>query len=265
MLYFPQLVTGAGGQFPIKRRAVRRTLVNTCLDGTTVKLADAGASRVEWELGLTGLTVEEWGALGSLFAAAEGRRDGFTFLDPTDNLLVWSEDLSQAAWVKDAGLELTPGIADPLGTTRATRIANTGGAALTVRQTLAAPGAYQYCLSVWARSAAAGDLWLFRSSETGTERKEFRTLSAWSRLVHSTKIPDASETVSFGLEVGAGRTVEVLGLQVEAQPGASMYKKTASRGGVYAEAFFQDDSLTLTSEGVGEHGGIVRVRARVQG
>jgi hypothetical protein len=106
---------------------------------------------------------------------------------------------------------------------------------------------------------------LFRSSGTGPVRKEFRTLSAWSRLVHSSKVQDVSETLSFGLEVGAGGTVEVFGLQVEAQPGASMYKKTASRGGVYAKAFFQDDALTLTSEGVGEHSGIVRVRARVQG
>jgi len=265
MLCFPQLVTGAGGQFPIKRRAVRRTLVNTCLDGTTVKLADGGASSVEWELGVTGLTAEEWGALASLFAAVEGRRGGFTFLDPADNLLVWSEDLSQAAWVKDAGLELTPGIADPLGTTRATRIANMSATTLTLQQTLAAPGGYQYCLSMWARSAAAGDQWLFRSSGAGLVRKEFRTLSAWSRLVYSAKVQDASETVSFGLEVGAGRTVEVFGLQVEAQPAASMYKKTASRGGVYAETFFQDDVLTLTSEGVGEHSGTVRVRARVQG
>ncbi|MBM3745341.1 MAG: hypothetical protein FJW34_06050 [Acidobacteria bacterium] len=265
MLYFPQLANGAGGQFPIKRRAVRRTLVNTCVDGTTVKLADAGASSVEWELGLTGLTVEEWGRLAALLAAVEGRRAGFTFLDPTDNLLVWSEDLSQAAWVKEAGVELTPGMADPLGTARATRIANTGGTTLTLQQTLAAPGGYQYCFSLWARSAAAGDLWLFRSSGAGTVRKEFRTLRAWSRLVHSSKIQDASETVSFGLEVNAGQTAEVFGLQVEAQPGASMYKKTASRGGVYAEAFFQDDVLTLTSEGAGENSGIVRVRARVQG
>jgi len=263
MFYFPQMATGAAGQFPIKRRAVRRTVVNSTLDGRTVKLADAGASRVEWELELTGLTNEEWNALKALFGAVEGRLGSFTFLDPTDNLLVWSEDLSQAAWEKDAGLVLEAGIADPVGTTRATRITNGGGAPQTVWQELTAPGGYQYCFSVWVRSSGAGEAWLWRSSAAGPVKKHFRTWSAWSRLVFSTKTEDASETVSFGLELGAGGTVEVFGFQAEPQRGASKYKKTSSRAGIYAEAFFQDDALHLTSEGPGEHSGKVRLGARL--
>ena len=265
MLYFPQLATGAAGQFPIKRRVVRRTVVNSTLDGRMVKLADAGASHVDWELELTGLTGEEWGALKALFEAVEGRLKSFAFLDPIDNLLVWSEDLGQDAWEKDAGLVLEAGVADPAGTTRATRIANYGGTTEAVRQELAAPGGYQYCLSVWARSSEAGEVWLVRSSTAGPVRKQFKVWSAWSRLVFSTKIEDASETVSFGLELEAGRTVEVFGFQVEPQRGATKYKKTSSRAGVYGEAFFQGDALNLTSEGPGEHSGVVRVRARVAG
>jgi len=261
MHYFPQLASGGVGQFPIRRRAVRRTVMNACLDGRTVKLADPGASREEWELGLTGLTSEEWDALRSLFEAVEGRLGSFTFLDPTDNLLKWSEELSQAAWAIAPGLELTAGVGDPLGTTRATRITNSGGSALSIQQTLAAPGGYQYCLSVWARSAEAGEVWLLRSSGSGPVKKQYKTWGAWSRLVYSTKIEDPSETVSFGLELGAGGTVEVFGFQVEAQRGASQYKRTASRGGVYVEAHFQDDVLNLTSEGPGEHSGVVRIRA----
>ena len=265
MLYFTQLESGAGGQFPIKRRAVRRTVVNACLDGRTVKLADPDAARVEWELGLTGLTSAEWGAIKSLFEATEGRLGSFLFLDPTDNLLKWSEDLSQAVWVKDAGLGLTAELADPLGTSRATRISNSGGSALSVQQTLEAPGWYQYCFSVWARSNEPGEVWLLRSSGQGPVKKQFKTWGAWSRLVYSSKIEDTSETVSFGLELGAGQMVEVFGFQVDGQRGASKYRKTASRGGVYQEAFFQDDVLGLTSEGPGEHSGVVRIRARTAG
>lgn len=265
MLYFPQLASGAGAQFPVRRRAVRRTVVNTTPDGRTVRLADAGAQSVEWELALTGLTGEEWGALEGLFEAVEGRLRSFAFLDPADNLLVWSEDLAQAAWTKEAGLELAAGVGDPLGTTRATRITNNGAAALTVQQTLEIPGWYQYCLSVWARNAQPGEVWLLRSSGQGPLKKQFKTWGAWSRLVHSTKENDPSETVSFGLELAAGQTVEVFGLQVEAQRGASQYKRTASRGGVYREAYFRDDSLDLTSEGPGEHSGVVQIRAGLQG
>jgi hypothetical protein len=262
MRYFPQLATGAGGQFPIRRRAVRRTVVNACPDGRTVKLGDPGSSSVEWELALSGLTGEEWADLEALFEAVEGRLGSFGYLDPLDNLLKWSEDLNQVAWEKGAGLELTPGIADPLGTTRATRITNSGGAAATIQQALEAPGGYQYCVSVWARSTEAGEVRLLRSSENGPAKKTFKTWGAWSRLVYSTKLEDASETVSFGLELDAGGMVEVFGFQVEAQAGASGYKKTTSRGGVYPEAYFMEDALKLTSEGPGEHSGVVRIRAR---
>jgi hypothetical protein len=265
MLYFPQLATGAGSQFPVTRRAVRRTVVNAAPDGRMVKLADAGAASVEWQLSLAGLTGEEWGAIESVFEGAEGRLKSFTFLDPTDNLLVWSEDLSQVTWVKDAGLELTAGVADPAGTTRATRIGNSGGSALTIRQTLEIPGWYQYCFSVWTRSATPGDAWLWRTSAAGLVKKQFKTWGAWNRLAYSTKVSDTSETVSFGLELGAAGVVEVFGLQLEAQRGASKYKKTASRGGVWREAYFQDDALRLTSAGPGEHSGVVRIRAGQQG
>ncbi len=262
MLYFPQLVTGAGGQFPIRRRAVRRTVMNTCLDGRAIKLGDPGASSVEWEMALTGLTSEEWDALRTLFEAVEGRLGSFGFVDPIDNLLKWSEDLSQATWTKGAGLELTAGVADPLGTTRATRITNSGGGAATIQQTLVVPGGYQYCLSTWARSSEAGEVRLLRSSGSGPIKKQCKTWGAWSQLVYSTKLEDTSETVSFGLELDAGRTVEVFGFQVEAQRGTSRYKKTTSRGGVYPEAYFEEDALQLTSEGPGEHSGVVRIRAR---
>lgn len=246
----------------MRRREVRRTVVNECLDGRVIKLGDPGASHVEWEMALRGLTSEEWGALKALFETVEGRRGSFGFLDPIDNLLKWSEDLGQTVWEKSAGLELTAAISDPLGTTRATRITNSGGGAGTIQQTLAVPGGYQYCISVWARSNEATDVRLFRSSGAGPTKKAFKPWGAWSRLVYSTKLEDASETVSFGLELEPGCAVEVFGFQVEAQRGASMYRKTASRGGVYPEAYLMEDTLRLTSEGPGEHSGVVKIRAR---
>jgi hypothetical protein len=259
MLYFPQLASGAVSQFPIRKRWQRRTVVNRLLDGRAVKLADPDGSTVEWRLELEGLGEEERSRIESLFAEAEGRLKSFVFLDPTDNLLTWSEDLAQAAWVRGAGLELTANVADPAGTSRAARITNGTGAALTVQQTLSVPGSLEYCLSMYARSEQPGEVWLFRS----TARKRSPTGPAWRRIVHPTKLEDTSETVSFGLELGAGRSVEVFGLQVEAQPGASKYKKTTSRSGVYAEAFFQDDVLSVTTKGPGQHGCVVRIRARV--
>ena len=50
----------------------------------------------------------------------------FTFLDPAGNLLARERDFGAAAWTNGALIALTPGISDPLGTTRATRVINAG-------------------------------------------------------------------------------------------------------------------------------------------
>ena len=44
MLYFPQLLTGAVGQYPIQKRCLSRTVVNEAWGGTRLKLADPDAS-----------------------------------------------------------------------------------------------------------------------------------------------------------------------------------------------------------------------------
>jgi hypothetical protein len=262
MLCFPQLESGALSQFPGQKRLVRRTVVNTLADGTTRRLGDAAASRIEWTLTYEDLTDTEAAAITALFQACEGRLLTFTFLDPTDNLLGWSEDLSADAWRKDPLLEQLSGIADPLGTNRATRITNTGQAAQRFDQTFDAPESLQYCFSAYARSDYAGDLTAYRSSAGGTDRRTYTVGPAWRRITISSKLSSSNETASFGLELPAGRTVDIFGLQVEAQAGASQYKPTAALGGVYEQARFMDDSLAMTTQGPNRHSCRVRVVAR---
>jgi hypothetical protein len=45
----------------------------------------------------------------------------------------------------------------------------------------------------------------------------------------------------------------VFGMQVEAQPAASLYKQTAETGGVYPNARFRDDVMTITTIGPNRH------------
>ena len=63
----------------------------------------------------------------------------------------------------------------------------------------------------------------------------------------------------FGLSLAPGATVEIFGLQVEAQPGASNYKATAARGAVYPGARFDDDSLMLTTVAARQHATTIRI------
>jgi hypothetical protein len=262
MLYFPQLLSGAAAQFPVRRSLLTRTIVNTADDGRTVKLADPGSQTVEWELDLRGLAGQEWNAIQSLFQAVEGRLKSFTFLDPTDNLLAWSEDLSAAVWSKDPALQFSANVSDPKGTLRATRITNPTQSPLPIQQACEVPGWFQYCLSVYARSEQPAEINLVRSSAGGTEKKTFRVGPGWQRVEYSSKPTDSSELVSFGMEIPGSAAVDVFGFQLESQTCASMYKKTVARHGVYREAWFQEDALSVETEGPDRHSCRLRIGAR---
>src|SRR5260370_15522646 len=162
MLYFPQLSTGALAQYPIQKRRLSRTVVNEALGGARVKLADPNASAVEWTLDFQTLSDNERDALAQLFGDVEGQLGDFTFLDPTDNLLLWSEKLDEAVWEKNSLLQVTAAIAEPTGGVAASRISNTSTAALTIEQDGNVPGWFAYRLCVTARSEQDQQLTLHR-------------------------------------------------------------------------------------------------------
>lgn len=265
MLVFPQLSTGVAGQFPLTRREVARTVVNSLLDGRTVRYADTGWPGTQWDLPATALAAGEWNAIEALFQATEGRLESFVFLDPADNLLSWSEDLSNAAWQKDAMLQVTAGIADPLGTSRAVRVTNTGQAAQRLTQQLAVPGWFQYCFSVEARSGGGSALTMIRATAGNSQAQTSSLSGAWTRIVSSGKFTNTDESIQFSIELAAGASVDLFGLQVEAQPGASAYKKTTERSGVYASARFLDDRLVVTAQGKDRMDAVIRVASTPQG
>ena len=144
MPYFPQLSSGATGQYPVQKRRTERTIINQLPDGHTVKFADAGAEQVEWQLTFQDLTDSEIAGLQQFFATCEGQLNGFTFLDPLDNLLVWSEALNEPAWEASTLLQFTAGISDPNGGTGATTIVNPTGSDVSVQQSVDARG--RWCI-----------------------------------------------------------------------------------------------------------------------
>src|SRR6185295_13241766 len=128
MAAYPQLESGALSQFPVQKTRRARTVVNLAADGSMIKLADPAAEVTEWLLTYTDLSDEEAAALRAFFKATEGTLNGFTFLDPTGNLLAWSEQLDKASWQTDPLLSLTAEVSDPRGGARAWRLSNSGGA-----------------------------------------------------------------------------------------------------------------------------------------
>jgi hypothetical protein len=261
MLVFPQLATGASALYPITRMNVTRTVVNALSDGSTVVFSDPDAGTREWELQATGLTLSEWTAIDTLFQAVMGRFATFSFLDPAGNLLLQSENFGDPAWSNSPLIQLTPGVSDPLGTTRATQVVNAGSAAGTVAQTLAVPGNIRYTLSVWAKTTGVSTVTLSASTTGGNATESIVLTSLWQRVSLDVELGLTTESVVFGVVLDVGAIVDLFGMQVEAQPGASDYKETGGSGGLYSQARFAADELTVTAKGTDVFDAVIRIMA----
>ncbi len=250
MLIFPQLATGAVSMYPVARKYEARTVVNTMPDGSSVVYSDPDAAVRGWELRAVGLTLAEWSAIEEVFQAVSGQFGTFTFLDPVGNLVLRSEEFGGAEWNNGPLIQLTPGIGDPFGTSRGTRVINAGAAAGGVAQTLGVPGNFRYVLSVWGRTTGASSVALSATTTGGSVARSFTLTNQWTRIWLEVGLGVSSESVVFGAQLEAGASVDLFGMQVEAQPGVSDYKKTGATGGIYSDARFVKDEISVTARGI---------------
>jgi hypothetical protein len=261
MIVFPQLMSGASAQYPTVRRRRVRAIANRLLDGSVIRYADTGATSNVWDLSFRDLTDSESEAVQDLFQAVEGRKGTFAFLDPTANLLAHSEELDQACWTVGPMIAISGGIDDPLGGKRGMRLINAAQISQSIVQGIEAPAWFCYTFSLYAKSAG-GTISLSRSSSGATHARVFPLGPGWSRCVLSGSLSSSDTMVRFGVEVAAGATVDLFGLQVEAQPSVSAYKRTRERGGVHPNARFDDDILRLLSDGPDQHRFDLRIVAK---
>jgi hypothetical protein len=247
MLYYPQLTSGSVSQFPVARHTNMRTFINELPDGSTLRMADTGAQTVQWQLTYASLTDAETASIQAVFDAAVGRLNTFTFLDPTDNLLMWSEDWTQAVWTADPMLRVATGVQDPFGTTSALQLTNTAQANQRIVQVTGGPSWFQYCYSVYLRSDAASSVQLVISANGQDSLTEASVQPTWTRFAASACLAIQADGISFGLQLPPGGSLEAYGAQTEAQPAPGPYKKTIDRGGVYPATRFDTDSLLWTT------------------
>lgn len=259
MLVFPQLSTGASALYPLTKTSRQRSVVNTLGDGSTDVYADPDAANLGWKMEAKGLTAAEWAAIEALFEATSGMWQPFTFLDPAGNLMAESETFGASAWTNGALIELTAGATDPYGTTRATAVANGGVATEALAQTLAVPGNFQYCLSVWARTTSGTNVMLSISTTGGSATRTFVLGSQWTRVSLSANLGQTTDAVTFGAQIVAAGTLDLFGMQAEAQWGPSDYKLTGTSGGVYANARFGADKLTVTAQGTDVYDAVIQI------
>jgi len=252
MQVFPQLLSGSLAQYPLRKRQLSRTVINQTRDGRTIKLDDPDAAGIEWRLSYQALSDAELDTLQESFSAAEGRLKAFTFLDPTANLLTWSEKLDEPVWQGNTLLQLQPGVPGPAAAA-ATRLINTTAASVAIQQNVNAPGWFVYTFSVYARSDTPGNISVFRQAGTAIDERTFALRASWSRFVSSGSLQTAAESMTIGVIVSAGQTVDIGGLQLEPQPGAATYKSTTSTSGIYSDAHFAEDAFVITTDAPNQH------------
>lgn len=262
MTHFPVLSSGAVCQFPVSKTREFRTIVNSLANGADVKLGDGAGERVRWRLRFLGLSEGEFRNIEDFYRAREGALETFLFLDPTDNLLVFSEDFTAGAWTKGPGLSLTPGTPGPLQSGLGTRVSNVSPAPQRMEQILNAPTGVTYCFSIYARGGDSATVTLVRRAGGVEQTRTVALRDDWDRLQMPWSPTTDGEEVAFGLELPAGATLELFGAQVECQTGASAYKKTVNRAGIYPQARFEGDSFVVWMDGVEQYRVTVDISAR---
>jgi|SRR5579871_318033 len=253
MLYYPQLSTGAVSQFPTVRQTSLRTVSNLLPSGDTIRMSDSGAGKVNWRLEYSNLSDAEWASLETLFDAVEGKLTAFTFLDPLDNLLLWSEDWTKPVWTADPLLHVSCGATDPNGGTGAVQITNIGQTTQRIIQTIAGPSWFQYSWSVYLKSAAPATTQMVLSATGQESMTQVHVTSSWTRVTQAGNLSLQEDGLSFGLQLPAGASIVAFGAQAEPQPAPGSYKKTTDLAGVYANTRFDSDTLTQITNAPNQH------------
>jgi hypothetical protein len=247
-LTFPQLSSGALAQYPIRKSNTVRTIKNIMADGSMLVAADPGAAQLVWTLSYVDLSISDVDALQAHFEACAGAVRAFTFLDPTDNLLLYSADLTGPSWATPTGITIEAGLPDPMGGSAAFSVTNTASAPQQIVQTVVAPAGYQYCFSVYADSTAGGTCGLSLSSANAQQTNQYPLVQPWSRILLSGKLNDIGAGLSVAISLAAGQSVSLFGPQLEPQFVPSRFRPTYSSAGVYLSAHWAVPELVFTAD-----------------
>jgi hypothetical protein len=259
MLYYPQLTSGSVCQYPVLRSTTTRTVANQLASGDTVRMSDLAAEMARWQLHYAGLTDAEVSSINELLAATEGRLNTFTFLDPIDNLLAWTEDWTNSVWTADPLLEVSIGTADPYGGTGAIQLTNTAQAAQQVSQSVAGPSWFQYCYSIYLRSDSPCAVQLLLSATSQQSTSALAVPSTWTRTTLAGSLASQDDGLSVGLIIPPGARMFAFGPQLEAQKAPGPYKMNTVQAGVYPATRFDVDSLSITAAAVDQSSCVVNL------
>ncbi len=251
-LFFPQLTSGAVAQYPIRKTKTFRTVTNQMMDGNTLQFADGTGSHMLWTLEYAELDSVDIQQLKAHFTGCVGPFRGFTFIDPSDNMLSWSGDLTNSVWTVSPSVSIAANAADPDGGSSAWALTNNSQISTGVKQTLTVPANYQYCFSTYVRSSQGATVTLVRTGLNDQAPQVFTAGNGWTRIVSSGRLNDSGINLSVQISVEPGQEVDIHGPQLEAQVAPSRYRSTSEQGGIYANAHWSMNSFPVIATGPGQ-------------
>jgi hypothetical protein len=250
-------------QYPIKKMRLHRTIQNVMPDGSTIVLADPPATKLIWDLRFDDLSTGDINALQTFFQSCCGPYRAFTFIDPTDNMFAASADLTASSWLKDPGIQITANASDPAGGSQAFVVTNTASSPQSISQVLTVPSGYQYCLSLFASTAQATNIELFRRGAAESATDDFQITPNWTRIISSGQFSDGGTQLTAGVTLAAGQQVTLFGLQLEPQIQPTRYRATLANGGVYSSAHWASSSLAIVATAPGLFSAALEIQTNV--
>src|SRR6185437_311981 len=100
---------------------------------------------------------------------------------------------------------------------------------------------------------------LTASTTGGSAGRALALSGTWQRISMPVNLGQSTVSVMFGAQLDAGASVDLFGMQVEAQLTASDYKMTGTQGGVYSSARFAADELTATAQSRDVYDAVIRM------
>lgn len=199
-------------------------------------------------LNYPGITDAEAATLEAFFNSMRGKWLTFRFLDPSGNLLQFSEDFTKSYWSKTASH--TAGQADPFNNTNATLLGS-GNVEGVVGPSDGGMQGIVMCASIWAKASAGGVSatigFLDNSTSTFYSNTFLVPTGNWLRVSKTLVLPTNNQFL-FKLTISGG-SCTVFGAQVAPTKGESAYVRTPGNYGYHENVRFDTDYFDVNVSG----------------
>ena len=261
MTYFPQVsANGSTTQVPYVVSSAFENLQTPLETGMNwaFSLRSGGLTNYptgplsRFNVNFSNISDAEVNSLYSFFQSCQGRYKSFRFLDPSGNLLQFSEDFANAYWNKTS--TVSPHQPDPFGHTR--------GCSLTTGTLRAVAGPSDggmrgmvLCASIYLQALFPGMSvsigFVDNTTSTSYVQNYVLPFSSWLRISKTLVLP-TNDQFLFYLQLSSGMC-NAFGAQVSPMKGAGAYASSPPGYGYHENCRFDVDAFAVQAVGPGQN------------